>query len=104
MVAAGWSPSVRLFEAASCGVPIITDSWPGLDELLRPGAEILMAESAEDVARILVDTTEAERAAIGAAARQRVLSCHSSAARAAQLEGHLQEAGRERQTLRRAVG
>ena len=24
-------PSVRLFEAAACGVPIISDGWPGLD-------------------------------------------------------------------------
>ncbi|MGE3295054.1 MAG: glycosyltransferase, partial [Geminicoccaceae bacterium] len=100
MIAAGWSPSVRLFEAASCGVPIISDSWPGLDELLRRGAEILVADSAEDVGRILVDTTETERSAIAAAARERVLSCHSSAARAAQLDGYLQEAGWERQVLR----
>jgi spore maturation protein CgeB len=104
MVAAGWSPSVRLFEAASCGVPIIGDSWPGLEELLRPGVEMLVAETGEGVARILVDTIEADRAAIAAAARQRVLSCHSSAARAAELEGYLLEAGRERQALRRAVG
>jgi spore maturation protein CgeB len=25
MIAAGWSPSVRLFEAAACGTPIISD-------------------------------------------------------------------------------
>ena len=49
MVAAGWSPSVRLFEAAACGVPIISDAWPGLDELFRPDAEILLARNAEDV-------------------------------------------------------
>jgi spore maturation protein CgeB len=43
---AGWSPSVRLFEAAACGVPIISDAWPGLDEILKPGEEILVAETA----------------------------------------------------------
>ncbi|MBE7158276.1 MAG: glycosyltransferase, partial [Rhodospirillales bacterium] len=27
----GWCPSGRLFEAAACGVPILSDSWAGLD-------------------------------------------------------------------------
>ncbi len=35
MIAAGWSPSVRLFEAAACGTPIISDAWAGLESLLR---------------------------------------------------------------------
>jgi spore maturation protein CgeB len=104
MVTAGWSPSVRLFEAASCGIPIIGDSWPGLEELLRPGAEMFVVESVENVVRTLVDTTEAERTAVAAAARRHVLSCHSSAARAGQLEEYLQEAVRERTGLRCAVG
>ena len=30
MVQAGWSPSVRLFEAAACAVPVISDEWEGL--------------------------------------------------------------------------
>ena len=45
MVAAGWSPSVRLFEAAACGVPVISDAWPGLNEFFRPGSRILVAET-----------------------------------------------------------
>jgi spore maturation protein CgeB len=49
MVRAGWSPSVRLFEAAACGVPIVSDWWEGLDSFFQPGREILVVRSAEDV-------------------------------------------------------
>ncbi len=86
MVAAGWSPSVRLFEAAACGAAIISDKWAGLDEMLMPGREILLAASSEDVLRILRETGDAERKAMGAAARTRVLAEHSSAHRAVELE------------------
>lgn len=86
MVAAGWSPSVRLFEAAACGAAIISDVWPGLDELLSPGEEILLASSSNEVVHLLQHTTETQRRAIGAAARERVLAEHTSAHRAAELE------------------
>jgi spore maturation protein CgeB len=104
MVAAGWSPSVRLFEAASCGVPIISDVWPGLDELFRPDAEILLARNAEDVVRTIRDTPEPRRLAIARAARERVLTAHSCAARAAELEQFLHEAAAQRAGPRRAAG
>ena len=42
---AGWSPSVRLFEAAAIGTPIVSDAWPGLDAFFVPGKEILIAEA-----------------------------------------------------------
>ncbi len=86
MVAAGWAPSVRLFEAAACGAAIISDRWPGLDELLTPGKEILLASTTDDVLRILRETTDSKREALGRAARARVLAEHTSAQRAAELE------------------
>jgi spore maturation protein CgeB len=86
MVEAGFSPSVRLFEAAACGVPIVSDIWPGIDHFFVPGKEILLAESGHDVARHLAELGELERAAIGARARARVLSEHTAARRAEQLE------------------
>ncbi len=86
MVAAGWAPSVRLFEAAACGAAIISDTWPGLDQLLTPGKEILLASTTGDVLRILRETTENEREALGRAARARVLAEHTSAQRAVELE------------------
>ena len=76
MVRAGWSPSVRLFEAAACDVPVISDRWDGLEELLP---EVLVADSAEDVLRFLA-------APSAPTARARVLAEHTAAARVAQLE------------------
>ncbi len=86
MVAAGWSPSVRLFEAAACGAAIVSDRWPGLDALLTPGEEILLADSTADVLRILWETPEAARRSLGDRARARILAEHTSAQRAAELE------------------
>jgi spore maturation protein CgeB len=93
MVAAGYSPSVRLFEAAACATPVITDPWPGVDSFFTPGAEILVVETTEDVIRVL-DMPEAERLAIGQAARVRALADHTGEHRAAALEGYMQEAVR----------
>jgi spore maturation protein CgeB len=92
MIAAGYSPSVRLFEAAACGTPIISDEWPGLETFFTPGSEILIARSHRDVERLLWEMSDQEAAKIGHAARQRVLACHSAAHRAAELEGYLLEA------------
>jgi spore maturation protein CgeB len=85
MVAAGWSPSVRLFEAAACGVPVISDWWEGLDAFFEPGREILVAETAEDVLRHL---REGDRT-VGLRARRRVLAEHTTDHRAAELEDHV---------------
>jgi spore maturation protein CgeB len=90
MVEAGYSPSVRLFEAAACGTPIISDPWRGLDEIFKPGEEILIAHSPEETLQIL-RMDEAERKRIGARARQRVLAEHTAAHRAALLEAYLLE-------------
>ncbi|RZL53931.1 MAG: glycosyltransferase, partial [Sphingomonas sp.] len=85
MIAAGWSPSVRLFEAAACGTPIISDRWPGLDAILADGREIILADTGADVVAAL----DRDAAAIGRAARARILAEHGADTRAAQLEAHL---------------
>jgi spore maturation protein CgeB len=92
MIRAGYSPSVRLFEAAACGVPIVSDYWEGLDALFVPGKEILIGASAADTLRFMTEIPDRERAAIGRRARRRVLAEHTSEHRAAQLEGYLDEA------------
>jgi spore maturation protein CgeB len=86
MRAAGWSPSVRLFEAAACAVPVISDRWDGLEEIFTPGEEILVADSAQDVVRYLTGTGEDERLALGERARARVLAEHTAERRCEQLE------------------
>jgi spore maturation protein CgeB len=85
MVIAGYSPSVRLFEAAACGAAIVSDNWPGLDTFFIPGREILLPVDGQDVVRYLALTDE-ELRRIGNAAQQRVLAAHTSEARAMQFE------------------
>lgn len=92
MIAAGWSPSVRLFEAAACATPIVSDWWPGLDELLAPGREVIIAHTAGDVLRALRDLPDADRRAMGEAARARVLAAHTADHRAAEFERYAAEA------------
>jgi spore maturation protein CgeB len=87
---AGYSPSVRLFEAAACGTPIISDDWPGLDTFLTPGREVLTAASAAGVLDHLRRIPEERRRAIGRAARARVLAEHTAACRARTLIGYLE--------------
>ncbi|MBV9748561.1 MAG: glycosyltransferase [Acetobacteraceae bacterium] len=89
MIAAGYSPSVRLFEAAACGTPIISDRWDGLDSLFAPGREILLADDADDVLPVLQARGEEQRDAIAAAARSRVMAGHTARHRAAELEREL---------------
>src|SRR4051794_37022082 len=91
MVAAGYSPSVRLFEAAACGVPVISDAWPGIEEFFEPGRELLLCGSTEEALGLLRDLPEAERRAIGRRARARVLAEHTAAHRAGALDRHARE-------------
>jgi spore maturation protein CgeB len=92
MIAAGFSPSVRLFEAAACATPIISDIWEGLDTLFDPGREILLAEGPGSVLAALYDMAEDDRLAMAEAARTRILSAHTAQHRAAELEALLQGA------------
>ena len=90
MVASGYSPSVRLFEAAACGVPIISDEWAGLTEMFHVDDEILVARDSGDVIDILQNVSEARRSRLATAARQRVLEAHSGVHRALELEAYLE--------------
>jgi spore maturation protein CgeB len=91
MAAMGYCPSGRLFEAAACGVPILSDTWDGLDSFFQPGREILLASSAADTIDAL-SLSDAELLGIGRAARERVLDEHTAAHRAADLEALLNSA------------
>jgi spore maturation protein CgeB len=92
MVRAGHSPSVRLFEAAACGTPIVSDRWEGLGDLLAPEAEIALADGGEDVLAVLTGWTEARRRAVAERALDRVRRSHSARRRAEELEAILLEA------------
>lgn len=85
MVIAGFSPSVRLFEAAACGATIVSDNWPGLDTFFVPGRQILLPVDGQDVVDYIA-LSDLELRNIGAAAQQRVLAEHTSEARALEFE------------------
>jgi spore maturation protein CgeB len=91
MVRAGYSPSVRLFEAGACGRPIITDRWPGIESFFKPGEEILIADSPDQTLEYLLHMPETEREEIGRRARCRVLAEHTAAERTTQLESYALE-------------
>ena len=92
MVRAGYSPSVRLFEAAASGATIVSDNWPGLDSFFRPQQEILLPTCGEDVARYLTGLSGEELRAIGSRAQERVLAEHTSERRAIEFEQALERA------------
>ena len=91
MIEAGYSPSVRLFEAAACGTPVISDSWEGLNSFFVPGKEILTADSSIDINFYLSELSQEEGVKIGQRARQLILTRHTAAHRARELIEYLKE-------------
>ncbi|HEX6978187.1 MAG TPA: glycosyltransferase [Alphaproteobacteria bacterium] len=99
MARLGYCPSGRLFEAAACGTPILTDWWDGLDEFFRPGEEILVAgKTADSIAAIEAD--DAELARIARLARERTLDEHTADRRALELEQILDTLSAEPKAVR----
>lgn len=92
MIRFGYSPSVRLFEAAAAGAPIISDRWAGLETLFEPDVEILLADGADDVLAILLHQPDLVRRRLADQARRRVLAGHTAGHRAAELEAHVRAA------------
>ena len=91
MIAAGFSPSVRLFEAAACGTPIISDFWQGIETFFKPDEEILISHSPDETLIYLEEISELDRRRIGYRARERVLAKHTARHRAAELENYALE-------------
>jgi spore maturation protein CgeB len=102
MVKAGYSPSVRLFEAAACGVPIISDHWEGLASLFEIPGEIAAAADGEDVLALLEQMPEAERRAMAERAHRRVLRQHTAEHRALEFESYVQASAAGTADLRTA--
>ncbi len=86
MINAGYSPSVRLFEASACGAAILSDRWDGLDQFLTPGEEILLPANAAETTDILLHLSDGDRRRIGKRARERILAEHTSHHRALEFE------------------
>jgi spore maturation protein CgeB len=91
MVKMGYSPSVRLFEAAACGVPVISDYWPGIYTIFDPGEEILISSTPIDTLKFLREIPEAKRREIGLCARNKVMQKHTGEHRAMELEHYISD-------------
>jgi spore maturation protein CgeB len=85
MAEMGYCPSGRLFEAAACGVPILSDGWDGLNEFFEPGKEIVVAHTPEDTSQAL-DMAPEHLGRIARAARERTLEMHTADRRAVDME------------------
>jgi spore maturation protein CgeB len=94
MAEMGYCPSGRLFEAAACGAPILSDEWDGLEEFFAPGREILVARDTAD-AIAAIERSDDELRAIARAAQERTLAVHTADQRALDLETMLEEAYRD---------
>ena len=95
MVEAGYSPSIRLFEAAACATAIVSDPWPGLDEFFASGREILVASDTAEMCALLEQVSPEQAEAIGLAARDRVLAHHTGRCRAQELVSYLKPLHRQ---------
>lgn len=81
----GYCPSGRLFEAAACGVPLLSDTWPGFDTFFKPGEEVLCVSTADDVLQGL-SLTDVELGRMAQQARARTLEQHTADVRVRELE------------------
>jgi spore maturation protein CgeB len=93
MAEVGHCPSPRLFEAAACGVPVLSDWFDGLDDFFAPGSEIFVARTAAEAVEA-VASPRAELAAVARRARERTLAEHTAAARARELVAACEAAAR----------
>lgn len=81
----GYCPSGRLFEVATCGTPVLSDWWPGLDQFFEPGKEILVAHDTADVLEA-IGRRDKDLLEMGRAARRRTLRDHTAHQRVLELE------------------
>jgi spore maturation protein CgeB len=90
MASWGYCPSGRFFEAAACGVPLISDEWEGLQSFFSAGSEILLVRQPNEVVSAL-QLPEAELRELARRARQRTLDEHTGSRRADELLAYIQE-------------
>jgi spore maturation protein CgeB len=94
MAQMGYCPSGRLFEAAACGTPILSDYWEGLDAFFTPGEELITARETDDAIAAL-ELSDYELARIAKAAYDRTMDEHTSTRRAMEFESRVNETSRQ---------
>jgi spore maturation protein CgeB len=90
-------PTIRMFEALACGIPLVSAPWDDSEGLFRPGHDYLTARNGEEMARhlqsILSDTDLAR--ALSAAGLKTILNNHTCRHRVDELFAILAALGRQ---------
>ena len=93
-------PTIRVFEALACGIPLVSAPWDDIEGLFTPGKDFLIARTGEEMKRHLSDLLQDEekRKEIATHGRQTILARHTCAHRVdellniyAELEGTQQQ-------------
>jgi spore maturation protein CgeB len=80
-------PTIRVFEALACGIPLVCSPWNDSEDLFTPGKDYLVARSAREMQRhlkLLVNEPEAARQ-LAAHGHRTILSRHTCAHRVDEL-------------------
>lgn len=82
-------PTIRVFEALACGIPLVSAPWDDAEGLFRPGTDYLVARDGAEMTRHLAVLAHDPdlRAALASAGRETVLARHTCAHRVDELLG-----------------
>jgi spore maturation protein CgeB len=80
-------PTIRVFEALACGIPLISSAWDDCENLFRPGEDFLMAGSEDEMTRAMAAVrADADlRASLAQSGLETIRARHTCAHRAAEL-------------------
>jgi spore maturation protein CgeB len=80
-------PTIRVFEALACGIPLVSAPWSDAEGLFRPGQDFLFARNASEMSARLRDVAKdaALRAAMVRAGLETIRARHTCAHRADEL-------------------
>ncbi len=80
-------PTIRVFEALACGIPLLSAPWHDAEQLFRPGADFLMGRDPDEMLVLMraVAADPALRASLAAQGLATIQARHSCAHRAEEL-------------------
>ena len=98
-------PTIRMFEALACGIPLVSAPWDDVEGLFRPGQDFLFARDGGEMRRYLraiLDDPELGRS-LAASGLQRIADRHTCRHRVDELFQVLRRIGTARVTRQLAV-
>jgi spore maturation protein CgeB len=91
-------PTIRVFEALACGIPLICSPWEDAEGLFSPGSDYLIAKTGKEMRQLMTDLLSDRDAAHSMATRgrQTILGRHTCGHRVDELLGIIEELKPER--------